>query len=1055
MKWSPAPNHLDCGARFWLNKACEDWWIDSEAVAGRGRRVTGRGCRRAVFEPEKAKRQKNPKRNLNITSRTLPTIVAAFAISASAKPLYVDLNSTNPVSPYADWTTAATNIQDAVDVASAGDTVMVTNGVYQTGGRAMNETSNRVAVLKPLMLRSVNGPAVTSIVGSGPNGPAAVRCVYLTDGAVLVGFTLTKGATLTSNDTAGGGVRCVGLNSVVFDCVITGNSAISYGGGAYSGTFNNCTLTNNSAQYGGGAYYGTLNNCTLTGNSASFGGGTYWGILNNCTLTGNSAGDRGGGGGAYWGTLNNCVLTGNSASFGGGAYYGTLKNCTLTGNSATNNGGGAYSATLNNCILFYNSAQGVPNYDTSSVLNYCCTTPLPGGAGNIDAEPQLASVSHLSGLSPCRNAGSAAYASGTDIDGEPWANPPSIGCDEYYIGSVTGPLSVSIQTATANAAITGCAASFTAAIVGRVTASRWEFGDGTIVSNQPYASHAWSVPGVYSVVLRAYNDSNPSGVSATVVVQRVNQPVHYVSLDSPAPQAPYNSWGTAATNIQDAVDAAAVPGALVLVSNGVYQTGGRVIYGALTNRLAVTKPLIVQSVNGPAVTVIRGYQMPVTIVDDYFGGYTVNGDGAVRCVYLTNGASLVGFALTNGATRTNGNAFQEQSGGGVWCESQTSTVSNCLVTGNSAFYVGGGVYYGTLKNCMLTTNCVGPYFTSSSSHGGGAYLCTLNNCTLTGNWSTFIGPRSSDGGGGASSSTLNNCTLTGNSAACNGGGLESCVVYNCTLVGNQAHEGGGAYYSDLYNCKLTGNTASYGGGGYETKLINCTLVGNSAYYAGGAYSGHFTNCIIYYNSTTVGPDYGSGNLNYCCTTPLPGGVGNFTNAPLFVDTNNWSNLRLQAGSPCINAGKNTSTFGWPDLDGRPRIVGGTVDLGAYEFHGAGMSEYLGWLQQFGLSTDGSADFGDPDGDGMNNWQEWRAGINPTNALSVLRMLDPSNSPPNLTVTWQSVSGIQYYLQNSTNLAAQPAFLTLQSNIVGQAGTTSFVDTNAVGPGPFYYRVGVQ
>ena len=29
---------------------------------------------------------------------------------------------------------------------------------------------------------------------------------------------------------------------------------------------------------------------------------------------------------------------------------------------------------------------------------------------------------------------------------------------------------------------------------------------------------------------------------------------------------------------------------------------------------------------------------------------------------------------------------------------------------------------------------------------------------------------------------------------------------------------------------------------------------------------------------------------------------------------------------------------------------------------------------------------------------------------------------------------------------------LQSNLVGQAGATTYTDTNAVGPGPFFYRV---
>ena len=733
--------------------------------------------------------------------------------------------------------------------------------------------------------------------------------------------------TLTGNSARyGGGAYGGTLNN----CTLTSNSASLYGGGAYSGTLNNCTLSNNLAYgNGGGAWNCTLANCTLSGNSAYYnGGGAYSGTLNNCALIGNWASNAGGG--AYPGTLNNCTLTGNSANYGGGASSGTLNNCTLTGNSASLYGGGAYSSTLNNCVVYYNTAPSGLNYQ-GGTLNYCCTTPMPtNGSGNISLDPQLASASHLSTGSPCRGAGSPTYASGVDIDGEAWADPPSIGCDEYRAGALTGQLSVTIVASYTNV-VTGFDVNFTAQIEGRLGASRWDFGDGTVVSNRPYAFHSWATAGNYAVTLTAYNESYPEGISTTVVMYVLEQPVHYVALTSTNPDPPYTSWATAATNIQDAVDAAYV-GGTVVVSNGVHQTGGRVAYGALTNRVAVTKPLTVQSVNGPAVTMIQGHG-PV-------------GNGAVRCVYLTNGAMLAGFTLTNGATLSSGDSLRERSGGGVWCESVGAVVTNCVLVGNSASSSGGGASYGTLNNCVVSSN--------SAGFGGGAYSNTLNNCTLS---------------------------------------------------KNRAHGGGGAY------------------GG---KLNNCTLTGNSADNGGGAYSAQLNNCIVYYNLATIpigASNYTGSILSYCDTTPLPSGFGNITNEPVFVDLAG-GDFHLQSNSPCINAGNNAYVTVLNDLDGYPRIKGGTVDIGAYEFQNPGSVLSYAWAQQYGLPTDGTTDYADADLDGMNNWQEWRTGTVPNNPASLLKMLVPTNSVSGATITWQSVSGKNYFLQRASDLAAQPAFSTI-------------------------------
>ena len=218
------------------------------------------------------------------------------------------------------------------------------------------------------------------------------------------------------------------------------------------------------------------------------------------------------------------------------------------------------------------------------------------------------------------------------------------------------------------------------------------------------------------------------------------------------------------------------------------------------------------------------------------------------------------------------------------------------------------------------------------------------------------------------------------------------------------------------------------------------------------------NCIVYYNTSSAGMNYEgwpSSTFYYCCITPLPTyGFANITSAPLFVDSAN-GNLRLQSNSPCINAGNSYYVTTTTDLDGRPRVVGGRVDIGAYEFQPGVSGAFIGWLEGYGLPTDGSADYADPDHDGMNNWQEWVAGTNPTNAASVLRLQLPLFVPGRVMLTWSSVTSRAYFVERATNLAPPLGFSLLQTNIPGLSNTTSFTDTNPPVSGPAFYRVGVQ
>jgi hypothetical protein len=321
--------------------------------------------------------------------------------------------------------------------------------------------------------------------------------------------------------------------------------------------------------------------------------------------------------------------------------------------------------------------------------------------------------------------------------------------------------------------------------------------------------------------------------------------------------------------------------------------------------------------------------------------------------------------------------------------------------------------------------------------GGGVYWGTLNYCTLSGNSSSI--------GGGACLSTLNNCSLISNSAMFGGGACDDPNI-------------GGAY---LNNCLLYGNSARYGGGVDGCTLNHCTVVGNSAgEWGGGTDLSSMTNCIVYGNTAPAYSNYnrnggGGDSFSYCCMTPLAtNGVGNIAYAPLFVNQFD-GNLHLQANSPCINSGKNAYVVGSTDLDGNPRIVGGTVDIGAYEFQTPASTISYAWLQQYGLPTDGSADNADADGDGMNNWKEWITGTDPTDALSILQMLSPTGGVSGMTVSWQSVTNRIYSVERATDLGAQPAFSTLATNITGRPVTTTYTNTGAVGPGPYFYRVGTQ
>ncbi|MCX7872790.1 MAG: hypothetical protein N2487_05845, partial [Verrucomicrobiae bacterium] len=144
-------------------------------------------------------------------------LISVIALFLSIIPIYPATYYVWTASSYngpgTNWTTAFRTIQQAIDTAATGDTVLVTNGVYETGGRtaSIGSSLNRVVIEKKITVQSVNGPEATIIKGQGPIGSSAVRCVYISAGT-LIGFTLTNGFSRDSGtdfymDYTGGGLN--------------------------------------------------------------------------------------------------------------------------------------------------------------------------------------------------------------------------------------------------------------------------------------------------------------------------------------------------------------------------------------------------------------------------------------------------------------------------------------------------------------------------------------------------------------------------------------------------------------------------------------------------------------------------------------------------------------------------------------------------------------------------------------------------------------------------------------------------------------------------------
>ena len=327
------------------------------------------------------------------------------------------------------------------------------------------------------------------------------------------------------------------------------------------------------------------------------------------------------------------------------------------------------------------------------------------------------------------------------------------------------------------------------------------------------------------------------------------------------------------------------------------------------------KQVTLRSSDGPAATIIDIAGMAASVVT------CATGEGP--------GTVVDGFTIT-GST-------QPDDGGGIYVQAAGPTITNCVVTGNTAGRNGAGMY---------VTGDTAP---------------TVFGCTFAGNTAGLHG-----GGVHSGSITITNCVLDANAALRGAGfytlqGLQTQVT-SCLFTNNAGAEGTAIWIGvfdaaadvAITNCTFSGNTGGLGSGIYILSACDVSI--------------HVANCVLW-EQVVIDSSCGTSNVFEHNNGVFPSGVNNINADPMFVDAAR-NNYRLQAGSPCIDAGTNAPLPpGSEDLDGNPRFaddpcvadsgagVAPLADIGVYEFQGStcdidgdgavGIQDFLTLLAEWG------------------------------------------------------------------------------------------------------------
>lgn len=355
----------------------------------------------------------------------------------------------------------------------------------------------------------------------------------------------------------------------------------------------------------------------------------------------------------------------------------------------------------------------------------------------------------------------------------------------------------------------------------------------------------------------------------------------YVNQSASAPTGrDGKSWATGFASIQEGVDLAAVGNDEVWVAQGVYPAfalkSGVAVYGGFSGNERDRDE--------------RDWKKYATIVD---------GQRQSTAVTIVPEASVLtvldGFTLRNGSSRQ---------GGGILCGNYAQPlIAHNIITNNSSIQ-GGGILCLAGASPAIVNNVIS---NNTGTVGGGTVLWPREDSRVP----SISGP----------------------------------LLKNNLIVGNRAMFGGSAL---LFNGPITATVANNTFAenvdtprpGIEP-AASIVLSDNSSIT--------FANNIVAFNMSGIYIGVGPNQRNYlrdnCIYGNMPndyeglpyrplnltGVNGNISADPRFADRAK-GDYRLQAGSPCIDAGDDImAVLPATDLAGGPRVQGAHVDIGVYEW----------------------------------------------------------------------------------------------------------------------------